>query len=343
VLEGELPTVRTYTYQINGALTPEQLADIGGLGSVKLTPVDIIYEEEVDKTVTIAMATNDVDDVPKTRSFPVTSGTAPGGYETKILTLTGVTFDFALPPDDKDRYGRPADYMATAVYRGVQTYAAPGYYMAEATFTTSEEEDGTELYVVVAEYRTDEIPPPIDEGDVITPVPEPEAAGGGTIDEELIALQGPNPIQNLIDGLVPLGGTGITGFWSFLSLLFSFAAIGMAAAFAIGAAMRQRRMAVFAKLGVNNEEELAARKRRGVILRILAIVFGVVTLVSWLFLENFSYGMVWVNNYTPVIGVLFAATVVLSVLTNIRSRKDVDGDAEETEEDKRLATEPMPV
>jgi len=332
VLESELPTVRTYTYRIDGALTPEQKANIEGLGDLNLTEVMIVFEEEVDMVATIRMPANDVDDVPKTRIFSVTSGTDLSGFEDKALTLTGVSFDLAKP--EYDKYGKPAGYIATAIYRGIQTYSDVGYYLAEAVFTTYEEEEGTEIYVVVAEYRTEDMPPPIDEVEVAAAPPEPVEPGAGpeTISDDIVALQGGNPIMNLIDGLVPLGGLNVGGVWSFLSLLFSFAALCMAGLFAVLAAMRQRRVADLAKLGVHNEARLIAVKRRGVILRVLTIIFGLITLMSWIFLDNLSNGMVWINENTVTVGVLFAITIGLCGLANLRDKKYLRDDVEAEKE-----------
>ena len=333
VLESELPTVRTYTYQVDGALTPEQVNNIKGLGDLKLSPVDIIYEEEVDKVATIPMKTNDVDDVPKIMKFTVTSGEHPSGFEEKDLTLVGVTFELANPKYDSR--GLPAGYVATAVYRGIQTYSDLGYYIAEATFVTYEdEEDGIEAYVVVASYVTDEMPPPVDEEEEeealieSLPVP-PEGTGTGLseIDDGLVALQGPNLIQNLIDGLVPLGGMNVAGVWSFLSFILAAAAIAMAAVFAIGVLVRKKRVTALTKLGVE-EERLVMIKRRGIILRILTIIFGLITLVSWIFLDNFGFGMVWINETTMTVGILLIVTAALCIFTNMRSKRIMDDDSE---------------
>jgi len=330
ILEGELPTVRTYTFRIEGALTQEQIDSTSGLGNLKLTPVDIVYEEEVDKTRTFTMKTNDVDDVPKTWKFTVTSGEHPSGFEEKALTLVGVTFELATPRYDSR--GLPAGYEATAVYRGIQTYSDVGYYLAEATFETYEEEDdGTEVYVVVASYITDEMPPPADEDDglIETPPAPPQGTGTGLseIDDGLVAMQGPNVFQNLIDGLVPLGGMDVAGVWSFLSLILSIAAIGMAAVFAIVAFAGRKRAATLAKPGAE-EDRLAIAKRRGLILRVLTLILGLITLMTWLFLDDFAFGMVWVNGTTLIIGIMLAVTAALCVFTHMRNKRIADDDTD---------------
>jgi len=199
---------------------------------------------------------------------------------------------------------------------------------------TTEQEESTEVYVVVADYETSGTLPPIDEDNtetILTP-PEPESSGTGlsAVDESLLAMQGPNPLANIINGLVPLGGPGITGVWSFLSFIFSALAIGMAAAFGIGTALRRRHVAHLESIGVYEEDKLSMMKWRGVFLRILAIVFGCITLISWIIIETFGLGMVWMNNNTVMIGVLCAVTVALCALANMR-KKEIDSDEDDFE------------
>jgi len=323
ILEGELPAVRTYTYKIEGALTEEQKNEIKGMSSLTLTEVNLVFEEEVDVIDVTKRPTNDVDDIVKKKSFTVKDATEsdPDRTALKELTLTGVTFSDL----QYDKYNRPSGYTATAVYRGTQKYSAFGYYLAEATFMTTEEEEGVEVYVVIASYATEDMPPPIDEENTETILMPPEPEGPGTgltaIDESLVAMQGPNPLANIINGLVPLGGLGITGVWSFLSFIFSAIAIGMAAAFGIGSAIRKRHIAHLEDMGVFEEDKLILMKLRGVFLRILAIIFGVITLISWIIVENFSFGMVWINSNTMMIGILCAVTVLLCALANTRKRE----------------------
>ena len=92
MLEGSMPEVRTYRYRVNGYLTPEQIAEVEALG-IKLDPVQAVFERDVDVIDIQHMYTNDVDDIPKTKVFSVTSGTNPSGFEDKELEYTGVTFE----------------------------------------------------------------------------------------------------------------------------------------------------------------------------------------------------------------------------------------------------------
>jgi len=343
VAEGELPTVRTYTYQISGAISEQQKRDIKGLGDLNLIEKYILMEEEVDVIDVTDRPTNDIDEIETQKVFTVLDATEndPDNTTEKLLKMTGVTFSDL----QYDQYGRPSGYKATAVYRGMQTIRIFAYYMAEATFTTYEEEEGTSMYVVVADYVTDEMPPPIDEEEpeVIAPVEEPEGPGSGLIpiDEELVALQSGNPIADIFNGLVPLGGINISGFWSVFSMLFSFGAVGMAVVFAIGAAYRKRRADALMKLGVHDPEKISLIRWRGIILRFLTIVLGAITFLTWFLLDNFNSGMVWANQNTPLVGALLGITVLLCVLTNIRSRKTISDDEDDGSEEN-LSVDALP-
>ena len=341
VLESTMPEVRTYTYNVSGALTQEQLNTIRGLGNVKLTPVNIVYERVVDKEININMDTNDVDDVPKFMTFTVTSGTDPSGQEKKQLERVGVTFERAGVEAAGAGTGQPylpGGYIATVVYRGIETYTDVGYYTAEATFQTNETEDDIAVYVVVADYETEGILPPVDEEVIQEPVEPTESADEAAEDifNNMIARQSGNPFIDIMDGNVPLGGTAVAGVWSFLSMILSIAAVVIAGLYALGALARRRRVNTLEELGVYDAERLAMMKKRGNLLRILTILVGAVTLLTWIMLDNFSLGMVWINNHTITVAVLFAFTVGLCVFTSVRNRKILDdaiddGEISETE------------
>jgi len=333
VLESTLPVIRTYTYRIEGALTEEQLEEVKSIGNIELTPVKLIFEREVDVEVIFPnkdrpeeVLTNDVDDVPKKWPCYVTSGHTDSGYDTVIFDRAGVSYELASPAYDK--YGLPRGYVATVIYRGIESYQDVGYYYANATFFTSETESEEDIYVVVAEYRSEEIPPQVNEFSTIDSDPEPL---GGAETEDLLGmidLQGSNPFQNLIDGLVPLGGFGIAGVWSFLSMIFSIAAIAVSVIIGIGMALRKVRVKRLEALDVYDKDHLKLVKQRGVLLRILTIIFGVITLLVWLYFDNFNLGMVWINSYTVWVGILLAVTLVLCGITNARDKRII-GDGED--------------
>ena len=319
MLESTLPNVRTYTYRVQGLLTQEQI-DEAGLQNITLTPVSVVMERKVDVEVVFKnMPTNDVDDIPSTYPCKVTSGTDPSGFETRTLERAGVTFDIAgYETGPSGSPTPPAGYNATVVYRGVETYSEIGYYEANAVFRTTEDEGDTKYYVIVADYETEAFDPPVDEFIVEPAVPE--VSGPVVIVDEDEPRLGQN-ILDVISGNVPFGSLDFVGAWSLISAILSFAGILIAAGYAIGTFIRRRYVSALAKMNVYDEKWFAMVKQRGLILRILTVVLGIITLISWLFLDDFSKGFVWINSNTPVILILFAITIVLCIFTNIRERK----------------------
>ena len=324
VLESTLPAVRTYTYMVSGVLSKEMLEGVGG-DTTKFEQVDVVMEREVDREITLPedpakeppLLTNDVEDIPLTMPFIVTSGTDPSGFQKVELNRTGVTFDIAGMND-----GLPTGFIATVVYRGIETYKEVGYFIASSTFTTNTEE-GADLYVIVATYETDEMPPPVVSNVGTTVI------GGGTqtgvdgltaIEEQQVALQAGelNPLANIINGNVPLGNLAVKGVWSFFSLCFSIAGVVLAAWFVIGLIAKRKK----------EEKDL-----RELILRFMVIGFGLLTMFTWLLWDNFSYGMVWVNQYTLLIGILLAASAGLAVITKVlQGKTEEPGEAEAVEQ-----------
>ena len=340
--EGTLPIVRTYSYLIVGTLTPEQVASIKGLGDdVNLQEVYVPVEREVDKIKTITSPTNDIDEIPQTEDFLVSKANADGtdGTELKTLALTGVTFELADPP--KDKYGIPIGYIATAVYRGIETYNTKGYVL-ESTYKRNDNEKEN-VYVIIAEYQTDEMPativvgvgggvqPPLPPGgeELLPPVDIPDEP----VPEDIVN----GPIQDITDDDVPRGNIGSTGFWSLMSLLFSVVAVIFAIASVIGIAVRKNRANKLKELGSYDFGQIDTVRKRGQVLRILTILAGVVTPLVWVSLDNFNNGWIWVNAFTPIIGILLAVTVILCVLTNMRSKIVLDEDNSDKEASASVA------
>ena len=344
MLEGEMPEVRTYRFRINGYLTQEQIDEIWDLYGITITPVPVEFEREVDKERKVTMPTNDVDDIIKQWDFEVTSATEPGGKVIKTLDFTGVSFvrnGYEVDSEDPNGLKLPATYTATIVYRGVETYLDTGYYYADAVFETEEIESEVPIYVIVADYRSDFIP-----GDlIIEEIDEIDGDGGEGVplsdEENILAMvenQSGNILTDILNGDVPLGSPNITGVWSFLSLLFSVAGIAIACIFAIGAFFRRRQATTLANMGVYDEDWLKLMSKRGAILRLLTIIVGVITLIAWLFIDDFTLGVVWINSYTVPIGLLFAITIALCIVVNIRDKKIYAGMAKEEDRSDELVT-----
>jgi len=324
VLIDTLPAERTYTYRIEGAMTDEELKSFVGLGEVKMTPIEVATENQVDKQVTMRMPTNDVEEIPLFREFEVKSAFTGTGTAMKMLERTGVTFEVI---DGYDEWGLPLGYRATVVYRGIESEEVVGYYMVEMTYTTEEGEE-TDVYVIVAEYQTDEMPPPIDIIDNETPLGPGEGPTSGLTpgDVDRLSLQTGNPFIDLLNGNVPLGGFGVTNAWSFASLILAAVAVATAGVFAIGFLTRTKRVKTLQALGSYDEERLVVMKKRGQILRTLTIIGGAITLVTWLYLDVFDFGMVWINAFTPLVCGLLGVTILLSAVTNARNKKVLSDD-----------------
>jgi len=322
VLESTLPNIRTYQYRIDGAMSPEQKAAIEGLGEIEFEEVDVPVEREVDVEFKDIMNTNDVDDIAKQKSFTVTSAFTPGKTETKKLDLVGVTFSEPA----YDELGLPTGYEYTAIYRGIETYETLGYYLASMTYI-SEEEEEIDVFVIVAEYRTDGMPPPIEIAEGPTPL-APGGAGLTPAEESLLGQQTGNPIADIANGLVPLGGPGVTNAWSFASLLLSIAGAIVAIVFIMGFLARRKGLSALENHIAFGYIEAESRGRRLKALRIVTIVVGVATPVSWIMLENFSIGMVWINAFTPIIAIMFGLAIVMCVITNSWSKKALSDDGD---------------
>ena len=331
VLESSLPQTRTYTYEIHGLLTQEQI-DEAGLQGITLTPVDVLFERKVDVELSHLntprfrnMPTNDVDDIPLTYPCRVTSGTDPSGFETRNLERAGVTFEIAgYEAGTNGSPAPPAGYNATVVYRGLETYLAFGYYQADAVFTTKENEGDINYYVIVAYYETEAFAPPVEE--FITDPAIPEAPD---LEEDVPGIQPGKTFFDIFTGNVPFGNFSFDGAWSLISAGLALLGLSIAVIYAVGTIMRRRYASVLEKMTVHDEKWLAMVKQRGIILRILTVILGVITLITWLFLDDFSHGFVWININTPVIIILFIITMALCIITNLREQKIHKSETEE--------------
>ena len=168
VLENTLPRTRTYTFKIDGTLSKEDLALIDGLEDwLTITPVEKVFEREVDKTIVIrGLPTNEVEYLAKTKEFQVAAAHEPSLQTTKALTRAGVSFEVEAYEDSELARSLPSSYKATIVYRGTETYTEVIYYLVEVTYQKTETTGKINQYVVKAIYApTGESP----EVDVIVP------------------------------------------------------------------------------------------------------------------------------------------------------------------------------
>ena len=350
VLESTLPAVRTYSYGINGKLTAAQLAEaedeLGLTATITAKPVPMMLQIEMDQEVPLpGRDTNDVSDLPTGAQFfdpdsvrayifeyslvsgltaeneisdvilpaPPLTDELRGRTITKNPEITGVEF-VALKADD----GYPLGYDATVVYRGFVQFNVTGFTEVEITYASGEYSE-VDVYIVTAEYESDALPPPIEVvsiGDGGVPL------GGGLTQAEqaLVNAQSGNLLQDIADGYVPLGNAGVTGTWSLLSMILAIAAVAIAAIYLIGMFARRKREEVIKEYG-EDSERLKVIEKRAVLLRTLTIIVGAMTIVMWLYTDDLSLGVTWINMFTQIAAVLCGATVVLLVFTKMQNNK----------------------
>jgi len=246
--------------------------------------------------------------------------------------VVGVEFDVRGPDGD----GLPSGYDATVVYRGVVQFSVEGYSNVQIVYST-DDEDLVNTWIIRAVYESDELPffpiEVIDIGEGAVPL---DAGEGGLtpVEQAQVDNQTGNIIDDIADGNVPLGNPGVTGTWSLISLILSVAALVIIAIHAIGLVARRKREEEKEQeeYGVDHEK-LALIEKRASLYRVLTIIVGAITIVTWLFLDNLTLGVSWINAYTPIVGVLCGVTIVLLVFTKVQDNK-AKHDGEETQEDE---------
>ncbi|MDR0853711.1 MAG: InlB B-repeat-containing protein [Clostridiales Family XIII bacterium] len=182
------------------------------------------------------------------------------------------------------------------------------------------------------------IPVGVDEEEEIDEPQEPETnaptgttteRGGAPIDRtdrnaEMFANQTGNPIIDVLNGNVPLGGFGTKGAWSLLSLLISLVATIISVLLVAGTLVKRRREDDLYDGYIDDE----AQNKRGKVLKALTVIFGILTPIVWLILDNLNQPMVWINNWTFFVGIVFIAQIALLVVYKLR-RADRDSEHEE--------------
>jgi uncharacterized repeat protein (TIGR02543 family) len=186
------------------------------------------------------------------------------------------------------------------------------------------------------------LPPVQTEVDVPEPA-EPEAPeataetgasiiGLSTEDTSKLKAQTGNIFGDLANGNVPLGNFRALGAWSLLSLILSLIGAILAIALVLRAAGRKRTREeeYLEDTAEEDKEEIvqreARKKRRRRILRALAVLFGVITGIVWLILDDLTLPMTWINTYTPYVILCFALALVLSILIRAFGEKRVPED-----------------
>jgi hypothetical protein len=324
VLESTLPNERTYTYKIDGKLSPEDIALVGDLPGLTLTPVDVELDREVDKTIIMkGLPHNDVDQIPETKAFKVTSASAAGGTASVMLNRAAV--DFIITSDTD---GLPEEYEATVIYRGVESYNDVGYYLANMNYKTTQSEGETNYYVIVATYEPVDVTAAPDETETNRAVELATDETPETPDTTPVLGEGQtgNLLYDIFNGKVSLGGFSVTEAWSVLSMLMALAGAAITAMLLIAVIMRHKlRRDIKISDEYHGITPDTSGQRRAVFFAIatfLAIVSGAIVPVIWIVLDDLSLPMVWINKWTIVVGVCFSINIILVFVQKIFKKRN---------------------
>lgn len=310
VLESTLPQTRTYTSRIDGALSKEDYNLVKDLANTTITPVYVESEREVDKTVKMNMPNNDVDEIPLTKEFSVTS---PKGNVKASLKRAGVEFEI-----EKDSTGYPIKYVATVVYRGVETFEELGYYLVKTSYSRDENVGNINQYVVIATYEPVDAPVidnPATTGGITTQPnttpPNNETPVGTTTefsdsDQALIDQQGANPVRNIVNGNVPLGSAGVKAAWSVLSFLIAALAVLFSVIMILTSLFKR-------KDDIEKYVEDSSGKTISIFLKIVAILLGIGAAALWYLLDDTKLPMVWINRFTIQIALVFVVQIIFFI------------------------------
>ncbi|MCL2807131.1 MAG: hypothetical protein FWD27_03055 [Coriobacteriia bacterium] len=349
ILESTLPDTRTYSYRINGTLSLADLELIEGIEGIALTPVEIAVERDVDKTEVIdGLPNNDVDYLPYSKEFEISSASSANAVTLDELSRAGVTYKIT----GYDEYGLPSSYEATIVYRGVESFLETAYYLADVTYYRDEVVGETPQYVVVATYEPTEesqeaaSPEPLEEELLVTePEPEEPLLTGEDVipspDEVLEQLidQGVQTM-NIGGQEVPLWGATHPHVWTLADLIMSIIGVVIAVLTVVRLMVGQRRLNKESNLTVGTQEDAPAASHASVVAMradqthasqielgktlwfVATLVLGVGGIVLFLLTQNTSNLMVLFNSTTFLFALILALVIVchLFVFKSRRSK-----------------------
>jgi uncharacterized membrane protein len=161
----------------------------------------------------------------------------------------------------------------------------------------------------------------------------------------------------------PIVGSGLPaqGGWSLLSLILSVIAVIISLLLAIGAFIRKRdeeerqdelvfedadgvqtiyvaNRTVIRYEADGEQVELLIEEQRDenerrcrLMWRVLAITVGILTSAAWLFLDDLTQPMVFVNRWTIIVALIFLVHVILCIIHRIRRNRREDKDEDELE------------
>jgi hypothetical protein len=153
-----------------------------------------------------------------------------------------------------------------------------------------------------------------------------EAQAGG--EPSAAARQSSDPLADILQGSVPMGGSETFGAWSLLSMAMGLVAIASSLGSALAAVILRRRRTGSAsgagEAGLASKAgrpgDAQGRRPASLVLVIAAIVTGMATLAAFLLLDDMAQPMAWINQNTWIVAVLFAAHAALTIIATVRGK-----------------------
>ena len=321
VLESTLPIMRTYNFAIGGSITPEQLAAIQGTPNLALTPVYVVREREVDKVYTQVQEHNEVEGmIPEKMNFDVTSATTANRIENKTLDRAGISWTNI----DIDGDGLPDEHTATVLYRGIETYSELGYYVASMSYQTRVQEGTVDQYVIIATYEPVNPTTGSEPISTMIPVPVPLADGdtepiiegqetASTEEQASFDAQTGNVFQDIAEGNVPLGNNQIDYAWSVASMFFSIISVLLALITLLRSIAYRNKIIDKGSASIIN--------LRKTLIQMLVYITSALTILIWLLFDYLAGPIVWVNDFTIIVGILLIINIAVFAICSLMNRR----------------------
>jgi hypothetical protein len=137
-----------------------------------------------------------------------------------------------------------------------------------------------------------------------------------------LAAQTNNPFVDIMEGNVPLGGITITSCWSLASAFMAILAIFSTFVITILSRAKRQRYS-------ESDEEFTKRKRKGLVVFVIAVALGVLALGAWLLLDDLTLPMAWVNRFTPFVACLLVCHIIAAVIFVSGSRIPAEDDTDD--------------
>jgi hypothetical protein len=161
------------------------------------------------------------------------------------------------------------------------------------------------------------IPPTLEPTEIppahTTPMPNPTSViqGFSERDQEKLDAQTGNIWTDISNGNVPLGTLLVDGVWSLLNLLLALIALVVSIIVSVKMVYRRR-----------DQEDRQNQRKRGILMGIGSVIFGLLTGILFILLEDMTLPMVWINKWTLVIGIAFIVHISCIILRRLFLRRD---------------------